>query len=94
MNLNLLLLDSLSASIPKLLELQFSVLYQAFNSSKKFLDYLLYTTCYALCITDKQGLLWCLPFGTPNIEELLAQTYGQKLYRLKFMIGRESVNSA
>ena len=72
MNLNLLLLDSLSASIPKLLELQFSVLCQAFNTSKKFLDYLLYTTCYALCITDKQGLLWCLPFGTPNIEELLA----------------------
>lgn len=29
MNLNFLLLDSLSASIPKLLELQFSVLYQA-----------------------------------------------------------------
>lgn len=43
-----------------------------FILQKKFLVYLLYTTCYALCITDKQDLLWPLPFGTPNIEELLA----------------------
>lgn len=41
MNLNFLLLDSLSASIPKLLELQFSVLYQALILQKNFL-----ITCY------------------------------------------------
>ena len=72
MDLNFLLLDSLSASIPKLLEIQFCFISSFSFFKKKFLDYLLYTTCYALCITDKQDLLWPLPFGTPNIEELLA----------------------
>lgn len=37
MDLNFLLLDSLSANIPKILELQFSFLYQCFILQKNFL---------------------------------------------------------
>ena len=68
--------------IPKL-KFHFSLIHE------KILVPLLESMAYICIIYMRNG-----NHSSCNIEELLAQTYGRKLCRLKFTIRRDSVNSA
>lgn len=78
------------ADIQQMLLFETELLYKAevYISTKQFLEY-----HELLCIWVSYIYMRNANHSSCNIQELLAQTFEQKLYRLKFKIRRDSVNS-